>query len=67
MKMVQLRLVLQVPFEEEKDFLSDKVAALLREIADFSEQSVRVVPMGNLLGETKVLKAGAFSWERTDT
>lgn len=63
MRMVKIKLTLQVPYYDDREYLSDKVAALLRQIADFSETSVREMPMGNPAGTTKVLPGGAFSWE----
>jgi len=63
MEMVKINLILQVPYEDDRTFLSDKVAMLLREIADFSEKSVRKTSFENPAGVTKVLQSGTFSWE----
>jgi hypothetical protein len=66
LRIVKINMMLHIPYENDKGFLSDKVALLLREIADFSEKSVRekAEPYSpSPPGVLKVLQTGAFSWE----
>jgi hypothetical protein len=64
----RITLHLEVNYVEEGDsFLTDRLAALLREIADFSEKAVRDKDGGaNPEGCQKELPSGKFSWERVD-
>ena len=63
MRIVKIRFVVEVTYDDDREFLSDKVAMLLREIADYSEKSVRDLAEKNHAGVTRQMPSGAFSWE----